>query len=425
MTTGKISRKLCCLIAVWLFAHQAKGDHFIPLDTIPSLHGVYYTTMAPHEHFLAMGDQRSPGAGVDIINIADPANMTLAANIPTGHMTYELAWSGNFIYCPASWDGLYIYDVSDINNIVLAYDSSFHVPMSSVIVRDNTALVGSDYGLYVFNVSNPHNPVNTSRYQNMAYFNAVLGDTILYGVEIYQYVLFICVSIPQRPYLINTLFCPDVMGLEIDESRNLMYIVTQGGEIKVYDISDIENPNIIGQTDLPDGAGGFDIDFSNSIPGLIVVSGLGRGIFAVDVTDPFDPVITANWPTPLQSHYVLIDKGIVYNTSPDYLYSLSLDTDNLSIDDDITIPQQVVLAQNYPNPFNPTTSITFTLQEDQFTTLEIYNCLGQKVTTLMNGNLTAGQHAALWDASGCSSGQYYYWLKAGNQSAARGMLFVK
>ena len=83
------------------------------------------------------------------------------------------------------------------------------------------------------------------------------------------------------------------------------------------------------------------------------------------------------------------------------------------------------LQQNYPNPFNPSTTINYQLPENSDVNLSIYNILGQKVVTLVSGKQTAGAHKVEWNASGLSSGVYFYHLKAGQQSKARKMILLQ
>lgn len=78
------------------------------------------------------------------------------------------------------------------------------------------------------------------------------------------------------------------------------------------------------------------------------------------------------------------------------------------------LPDKFTLKQNYPNPFNPSTTIEFSVVSSAHVTLEIYNILGQKVTTLINENLGSGVHRIQWDASGFASGIYIYRLMSGN-----------
>ena len=88
-------------------------------------------------------------------------------------------------------------------------------------------------------------------------------------------------------------------------------------------------------------------------------------------------------------------------------------------------PGGYVLEQNYPNPFNPLTKITFMLAESGMTKLIVYNSLGQKVETLVEEELPAGSHQAVFDASNLSSGVYFYRLESGKYSEVKKMMILK
>lgn len=97
-----------------------------------------------------------------------------------------------------------------------------------------------------------------------------------------------------------------------------------------------------------------------------------------------------------------------------------------AIDDPIVdLPNQFTLAQNYPNPFNPTTVIEFNIPVKADVRLDIFNVLGQKVTTLVGGVLEAGHHAITFDASEIGSGVYFYRLDAGEFSKTKKMMILK
>lgn len=104
-----------------------------------------------------------------------------------------------------------------------------------------------------------------------------------------------------------------------------------------------------------------------------------------------------------------------------YMSETSTSTEPISSD----VPQSLELKQNYPNPFNPTTSIEFAVPQSGQATLEVYNMMGQKVATLVNDTISAGQHVATFDASNLSSGTYMYRLQAGNQVEVRKLTLVK
>ncbi len=83
------------------------------------------------------------------------------------------------------------------------------------------------------------------------------------------------------------------------------------------------------------------------------------------------------------------------------------------------------LMQNYPNPFNPVTNISFTLPEKANVKLTVYNILGKEIATLINGNLSAGEHTVSFDASNLSSGVYFYRIQAGNFTSTRKMTYLR
>jgi len=75
-----------------------------------------------------------------------------------------------------------------------------------------------------------------------------------------------------------------------------------------------------------------------------------------------------------------------------------------------SVPEKFSLAQNYPNPFNPVTTIRFSLPISGFTTLKVYNSLGQEIQTLLTSYLSNGNYEYKFDASGLASGIYFYRL---------------
>lgn len=89
------------------------------------------------------------------------------------------------------------------------------------------------------------------------------------------------------------------------------------------------------------------------------------------------------------------------------------------------IPLAFELSQNYPNPFNPETKIRFALPTAQFTTLKVYNSIGEEVATLTNQKLAAGIYEYNFNAFGLSSGTYFYRLEAGEFSEARRFVLLK
>lgn len=112
------------------------------------------------------------------------------------------------------------------------------------------------------------------------------------------------------------------------------------------------------------------------------------------------------------------------NTGPMAMYKFEVAT---SLESENTAqPKRIKLNQNYPNPFNPVTKINFQIAESGQVHLDVYNTLGQKVSTLIQGEiLSTGTYSYSFDASGFPSGIYYYRLSANGATLTRSMTLLK
>ncbi len=88
-------------------------------------------------------------------------------------------------------------------------------------------------------------------------------------------------------------------------------------------------------------------------------------------------------------------------------------------------PSAFTVAQNSPNPFNPSTTIGFTLAKAGRVTAEVFNATGQKVDTLVNGNLGAGSHSMTWNAAKFSAGVYFCTVRSGTHARTLKMTLLK
>lgn len=97
----------------------------------------------------------------------------------------------------------------------------------------------------------------------------------------------------------------------------------------------------------------------------------------------------------------------------------------VSVDETDDLARSFELNQNFPNPFNPSTTISYNIPESANVKLEVFNAVGQKVATLINGTQNAGSHTVSFDASNLASGIYLYRLTSGNQVKINKMTLVK
>ena len=100
-----------------------------------------------------------------------------------------------------------------------------------------------------------------------------------------------------------------------------------------------------------------------------------------------------------------------------------------SMDRGTVLPTNFALGQNYPNPFNPSTVIPYQIPASSHVRLEVFNLLGQRLATLVDGVRSAGAHTAQWDATDAGgravgAGVYIYRLSGGGVSVSRRMVLV-
>ncbi len=106
------------------------------------------------------------------------------------------------------------------------------------------------------------------------------------------------------------------------------------------------------------------------------------------------------------------------------------DADFIASEEAELVPDEFKLMQSYPNPFTQQTTISYTLPDPEFVTVEVYNMLGQRVRTLVRDEQAAGFHQVVWDGtadSGASvaSGMYVYVFKSATYSATQRLVRVR
>ncbi|NQV37135.1 MAG: T9SS type A sorting domain-containing protein [Candidatus Marinimicrobia bacterium] len=106
------------------------------------------------------------------------------------------------------------------------------------------------------------------------------------------------------------------------------------------------------------------------------------------------------------------------------------DLDAVGVEDENSLPNSFELKQNYPNPFNPTTTISYNLLSEGFTTLKIFDINGKYINTLVAQNQIPQNYTVLWNGTDISgmkvpSGVYIYRLTQGSVSSHNKMMLLK
>jgi spore coat protein CotH len=102
-----------------------------------------------------------------------------------------------------------------------------------------------------------------------------------------------------------------------------------------------------------------------------------------------------------------------------------IDEQAMRADDDHQLIRSYSLDPAYPNPFNPTTTIEFSIPQTEFVTVKVYNLVGHEITTLINDELSTGNHSIKWDGSHQPSGLYLVQIESGSFIKTRKMVLLK
>ena len=87
-------------------------------------------------------------------------------------------------------------------------------------------------------------------------------------------------------------------------------------------------------------------------------------------------------------------------------------------------PKSSILLQNYPNPFNPSTTFRFNAPAG-YANLTVHNLAGQRVASLVDDNVPAGEHAVVWDAGALTSGIYLARLQTADNVVTQKVVLQK
>lgn len=121
----------------------------------------------------------------------------------------------------------------------------------------------------------------------------------------------------------------------------------------------------------------------------------------------------------------VFDNTIPFTLGPNGSISYEGGTLLVSVQENLEIPASFFVYQNYPNPFNPITNIKFDLPSDSYVKVSVFDMLGKEIVTLFDGKKIAGSHILEFDASGLSSGIYFYRVQTDRFVKNKQMILIK
>lgn len=173
------------------------------------------------------------------------------------------------------------------------------------------------------------------------------------------------------------------------------------------------------------------IDFNQDSLNEILVVHKNGDIETIDgITG--DTIATGNMPSAVNFFAFQDIDGLpeIYISDGDSLFVYSVGYVGVEEEKEENLPEKFTLFQNYPNPFSPKTIIEYYLPKDGKVEINIYNILGQKVKTLVDGYQKAGFRKIIWDGKDqnekeVASGIYFYRLKKETEIQTKKMILVK
>jgi gluconolactonase len=217
----------------------------------------------------------------------------------------------------------------------------------------------------------------------------------------------------------STLDKPNGICFSLDESK--LY-VNESAQAKIYvwDVvgDSISNKRLFFQIPASGYVDGMKIDPKGNIycsgpNGVWIISPSGVNLDRIAMETPSN----CNWGD--------ADRKTLYITAGNSLYRIRLAATTGIRDHGSVLPRSSELYANYPNPFNPETRISYQLAVNSMVTLNVYDPLGREVAMLVNEERPAGTYSVQWNASGFSSGTYFYRMISGNFVETRKMILLR
>ena len=191
---------------------------------------------------------------------------------------------------------------------------------------------------------------------------------------------------------------------------------TRNKTVKVWDISDLDDINLVGEYL---GANGLAHN-AHVMGDLVVLSHYGAGVTVVDISDPAEPVEVARYDTTPDSDAsgFFGTWGAFPYTAGGYIYASDFDGKLTVIrmisttTDNEAAPVSTLRAEVYPNPSHADATVRFDLAAAGPVRAALYDVLGREVAVLAEGDRPAGTHTLHWDADTLPPGAYFLRIEA-------------
>ena len=368
--------------------------------------------------------------GVRVIDISDPENPFEVSSCDLG-LAWDICVSGDYAFIASI---IFVF-IMDISNPEDPYVVGSYVPQGwtfGITATEDYAYVADyDRGLCILDFNDPTSPerVGSCDTPGLTYDAAVVGD-FAYIADGENGVSVIDISNPRQPFRVGSSELPG-FALDIAVAGDYAYTANNQGGFSVTDISDPENPFESGHCSSAGNA--YDVFIADSFAFVAHVPddvGRNEAFRVFDITDPENPNEVEEYDTPgvtmctyVAGRYAYVADdtcGLRILDVSDYIPEQAVPDDARS-----PVPTDFTLLTAYPNPFNSTTTIRYGLPYLTNVSLQVYNPLGQRITTLFEGHKQPGIHTTDLTANDLPSGLYLVRLKASDQMFTQKVMLIR
>lgn len=310
----------------------------------------------------------------------------------------------------------------------------------------NNTQGGSDPGgLTVLDITNPTSPVKRGSWSNFYVHDCrVVADTI-YACNIYDPPGTISVISAINKNALTTVNSwqnnpnPFPHNCALPNNRKYIYTTDEtsspNGKLKVWDKSNLANVTLV-TTWQPTSITTAIVHNVEIYNNLAVIAHYTAGIRILDITNPASPMEIAWFDTYPSTNsaqfagcwgvFMFPSSGkIIGSDMSGGLFVIKMGSAPLGITNNSTIPSEFSIKQNYPNPFNPSTTIEYSLPENSYVTIKVFDAIGRQAGILADEFKIAGNYKVNFDAGSLATGIYYYTMNTKDFSETKKMILVK
>jgi hypothetical protein len=369
-------------------------------------------------------------SGLWILDISAPESVTTIANIMTGNGASNVIISDTLAYILGP-EGMWIASVADITQpLILSYYDliprssgvyNFEIEEQLVYLTQGAGAV-NDTILEIIDVSDPQEPTQRGVLRSTTSPSGLaVKDSIVYLATIDSGLVVVDCRDLSSPTQVKRLL-DFAVGITLNDS--LLFVIDDS--LKIFDISDRPDPVLVAMSDCrPSSSYIIEMDVADGF----LYWGETTVLATTDVGDPANPGNCEIFDFGVEGEVHGVSAqgtrvAITNSSSGLWVLQNNLLVSVVNSEKD-PVPSQAKLFPTFPNPFNPLTTVRFSVPSRQHITLDVFDMLGQNVSTLVDEELERGLYDIVFDGSPFSSGVYFVRLTEGKKSLTRRMMLMK